>query len=515
MKRVVFALCFLLFVQAAAAAIETQQVFYEKLTSSGVYTGSNGEEFAITFLGDKISAGYADTTLIVDNNTCEFHGLYEFCLSITEFSHIDPDYTEGERWVSKREVTINTLLTDLNLSREIGKTEFWIGESADITMRIHNTGQRATKISFTDEFSDIFEVALPFVCDLKNNTVKWSGKLEKKQVFTCDYRIKAVKAGTFNSAAKAEFNTGVAEKTNTHVESLTVNDHPLNLQVSLSDESVGIGDVVIATFDLKTTEKIRLDSLKIVLPEGLTLLSWEGIDKLNDNTLKYTKKDLAGNFSDSFEITFRAVNTGIQAFTENAVYSILLKDQVALRFNRDIELNVSLAKAYTRLAETNFEKGKNALLVVITNPTHLNFLNVNISIDTSLPLKRKTAKYAQVDVRGHQNFGANFDAQPGNYYLTTELVYNTKYGETFVVTKTENITVTGTVEQVVEVEDETAETTEVVEQPLQEGTVTTLEPARELPVMWIIIGTVVVLMIAAAIILIRKRKYDYVGPEDL
>ncbi len=439
MKRILLAVFFLVMAASANAAIYEEQIFSDKITSSGSYKTSNGENFTISLLGDYIKIQLPGGALIVKNDTCENLEVYDVCLLVTEFSHYN--YTGPEKIVNKRDVTIMTRVSKLNLTREIEKTEFWIGDETGVSMRIQNIGERAATVSFLDNFSDAFEAGIPLNCDLKDNAVIWKGELNTNQVATCSYMIKAAKAGTFISSATASYNNGVSGKTETDGKTLTVKDFSLKLGSNISSQKLKLGSKVTARFDMNATENVTVKSLKMLLPDGLRLLGWKGISRIGDGALEY-EGFLGVNKGDEFTITFAAEKTGILPINE--ITKLVLSDaKTSQNFERKINVNVSVDRLYTRLAESNFSKGKNTLNIFVVNPSDQDFYNVGLIIGTDLPLAKKEASFSKVSLLGHQEFSEEFDAYAGAYHVTTTLTYSSIYGETFSLTKNDNVTVSG------------------------------------------------------------------------
>lgn len=439
MRLVIHAIFLLVLIQAVSAAIYEEQIFSEKLAYSGAYTASNGENFTIRLIGDAINVGLSSGSLIVKNDSCEDSDLYNVCLIIKEFSHYN--YTGLERIVNKRDVTIKIRVAKLNLTREIEKTEFWIGDETEVRMRIQNIGERATTVYFLDNFSDSFEAAIPLNCDLKGNAIILKSELASKEVATCTYRIKAAKAGKFSSSATSSYNNGVSNKTETDVKTLSVKDFPLKMSSNISNQSLKLGSRVTANFEINATENMTVKSLKMLLPEGLRLLGWNEISKIGDGALEY-EGSLGAGIGHGFTATFAAEKTGILPINE--ITKLVLTDsKTSQNFEREIKVNVSVNGLYTRLAKSNFSKGKNTLDIFVVNPSDQDFYSVGLAIDTNLPLANREASFSKVSPFGHQEFSEKFDAYAGDYTVTTTLTYSSVYGEKFSVTTNENVTVSG------------------------------------------------------------------------
>jgi len=222
MRIALLAALLIILAQSASADVFREELFNEKITSSGVYQGSNGDNFTIELGGNKISVELPSRTMLVDNNTCETSELYEVCLDISEFSHYNN--TQPERVVNKRAIKISVLLAAINVSREFDNEQVWVGQEIEVRTRLKNVGHRPTKVFFTDKYSDFFEVSLPPKCDLKNDVVSWKGSLNKNQVMECVYKIKALKASTFNSAATVTYFNGVKDETRSSQTTLTIDE---------------------------------------------------------------------------------------------------------------------------------------------------------------------------------------------------------------------------------------------------------------------------------------------------
>ncbi len=511
MKPLLFAVFFLILAATAQAAIYEEQIFSEKLASSGAYTASNGENFTIAFLGDYVNIGLPSGALIVKNDTCEASGIYDVCLMINEFSHYN--LTGPERVVNKRSVTIKTRVAKLNLTREIEKMEFWIGDETEARMRIQNIGERPATVSFLDNFSDAFDVALPLTCDARGNMVTWKGELKGNEVVTCNYRIKAEKAGTFSSSAVASYHNGVAEKAETDRKTLNVKDFPLQLRSNISGQSLRLGSEATAGFAINATENMTVKSLKIVLPEGLRLLGWNGISKIGDGTLEYEGALNSGG-GHEFAVSFAAEKTGTLPIIETT--RLFLTDRrISQEFEREIKVNVSVEGLYARIVKSNFSRGENTLDIFVVNPSNQDFYGVKLAIGTSLPLAKNEAAFSKVSLLGHEEFSEGFDAAPGEYPVTTTLAYSSIYGETFSVVKSENVTVAGEAEAAKALKAPKADTPQesaVPEEPAEEETQKTefrIEKS-EFSAKAAIVATGIVVLIAGILIFIsaRRKKYE-------
>ncbi len=516
MKLIVNAIFLLILIPAVSAAIYEEQIFSNDITSSGTYTGTNKDNFTIALIGDAISIRFPERTLIVKNDSCEESGLYGVCLLITEFSHYN--YTGPEKTVNKRNVRISTRVAKLNLTRGIEKTEFWIGEDTEVRMRIQNIGDRPATVSFLDNFSGLFEAAIPLNCDLKSNAVVWKGELSSKEVVTCDYRIKAEKAGTFSSSAAASYNNGISDKTETDGITLTVNDFPLQLESDLSNQSLKLGSNVTAYFKISATENMTVKSLKLRLPDGLRLRSWNGINRLDDGTLEYEGSLDAGSVHE-FTLTLAAEKTGTLPIKE-ATKLALADSKISQSFEREIKANVSVEELYTRIAKPNFSSGANTLNIFVVNPSEQDFYNAELKIETNIPLANKEASFRKVSLLGHEEFSAGFEAATGTYPVTATLTYSSAYGERFSVTKKENVTVAGEagaaaipealnadIPQEAAPQEEPAGETPKAEE--SQGTGFKIEKSKFSP-MAAIVATAIVVIIAGIVVLItaRRKKYE-------
>ncbi len=516
MKWVIHAIFLLIIIQHVSAEIYEEQIFNEKLTASGTYTTSNGENFTIALLGDYINIKLKSNSMIVKNNTCETSGIYDVCLLITEFSHYN--YTEPEKIVNKRDVTITTRVAKLNLTREIEKTEFWIGDETEVRMRIQNIGSRPATVSFIDNFSDSFKAQIPLNCDLKEDAVVWKGELDTNQVITCSYRIKAATAGEFSSSATAAYNNGVSDETETDSITFTVKDFPLQLSSNTSSQGIKLGSEVVAHFDINATENMTVKSLKMLLPNGFRLLGWNGINKIGDGTLEYEGILYAGD-GHEFTITFAAEKTGIFVIQE-ITKLVLTSNRTSQSFEREIELNVSVDKLYTRIVKSNFSSGTNTLNIFVVNPSSLDFYNVELNIGTSLPLAKKEAAFSKVSLLGHQEFSEEFEAYAGTYPIKTTLTYSSLYGEIFSVEKDENVTIYGeargnAIQETPKdgnVQEEVKQEEPPTEEPnAKEGKKTELKiPKSKFSAKAAIFATAIVVIAAGILVFIstRRKKYE-------
>ncbi|MBN1544809.1 DUF11 domain-containing protein [Candidatus Woesearchaeota archaeon] len=180
-------LLFILAVIFSASAAARTKVFDDRVLS-----GENVEIDDFTFI---ITMNKYASAIFVDAGTmyqsvplfgCKKMESFEICFKNTTF-----DEEENELYA---EVNITRSKPDLTVTRTMNDTEFYVGQEAEVTIKVTNTGDPASNVILTDDYPagiDIYD--LEGGCQVHENQVYWQGHLDEEEEKECRFIMKGTK----------------------------------------------------------------------------------------------------------------------------------------------------------------------------------------------------------------------------------------------------------------------------------------------------------------------------------
>ncbi|MBU2561347.1 MAG: DUF11 domain-containing protein [Nanoarchaeota archaeon] len=187
-KRCAAVLVILLFAALfSASATAKTKVFDDRILS-----GENVDIDDFTFI---ITMNKYASAIFVDAGTmyqsirlyqCKKMESFEICFKNTTF-----DEEENELYA---EVNITRSKPDLTVTRTMNDTELYVGQEAEVTIKITNTGDTAPNAILTDDYPAGIEIYdLEGGCQVHENQVYWQGHLDEDKEKECRFIIKGTK----------------------------------------------------------------------------------------------------------------------------------------------------------------------------------------------------------------------------------------------------------------------------------------------------------------------------------
>ncbi len=186
-KRCLQALLFIiaLVLVSSLAAAKTQEF------SGKVLSGENVEIDDFTFI---ITMNKYANAIFIDAGTmfqtvalykCEKMESFEICFGNTTY-----DEDDNELYA---EVRIYRYKPDVSISKTINQTDLYVGQEAEVTIKIKNTGDPASQIIMTDDYPaamKIYDIEGPG-CSVHENQVYWQGHLDQNKEKVCSFIIRS------------------------------------------------------------------------------------------------------------------------------------------------------------------------------------------------------------------------------------------------------------------------------------------------------------------------------------
>lgn len=249
---------------------------------------------------------------VLEQGACKVTDDYRFC-----FIEVDSgraEYRNGEEYPGLK-LKIERLSPDVHLTRSMSTSEIALGERADITVTLENTGDKpAFNVRYADRLPPGIAVVTAGSLERFANGVQWSGVLSPKKSMTVKYTIEA--KGFAEGEAQATLVYFDGESTH------EVESDPLRISVTLpfeieqefSPEDFGLNTDVTYKLQLRNTlhRPIEIDALALQVPKGMVVSSgtpWKKTERGN-----YVFNGMLAE-TETFTLKFRIPQNGIYDFS--------------------------------------------------------------------------------------------------------------------------------------------------------------------------------------------------------
>lgn len=183
---------------------------------------------------------------------------------------------------------------DISITKVINQTEFYVGQSAEVTITVTNTADNAEQVIITDDYPVSVEIYdLEGGCQFHEGEVYWQGHIDEDETQECTFKVKVLDDIHKSLSAKVEYWDGykwLEEYSSTttldvmptlSVESIILREnYEVDGQPSIfdydDDNSDGfIGETIKLLLNVSNNynERVDIDSLKINLPSSLKFVS--------------------------------------------------------------------------------------------------------------------------------------------------------------------------------------------------------------------------------------------------
>jgi len=505
----------LLCILAALTVFAGEKVYYDEVTAHGSSILVANDSYLFTINAAGLSSFSSQTTggLIVYNNTCEDHGLLQFCVSEAQVDYknftLDKDYF-------KARVKIYKKTAEVDLAREFEPDDLITDKKSYVLATLENTGdEHATNIVFKDPYKNFTISIIHGDCTLSGDTIVWKTALFPGKKQTCRYAVTPLFTGSFTSIAQLTYFDGVATVNETDKKTFDVQQSLLDVAYGTSKRIIALGEQFNISVNLTNNENsVFSGSSSVSIPIGFTV-----VDK--SRGLQYQGSTLAwkGALNPDDTVTYNAT---IQAGRIGA-YNIKLENS----FYYEYELTSAVTQILLTVILDN--------VTVVTNlkSSYHSGENMNFFLNVKNPSKRYHYYDAQITAKSdltQVHAEKQGDLMKGNYIellntnllapvvtkktvfpITVDIEYKTDAGQIVEQHETVKVTVLplGQEEEETLPEEVIEETPiEPVQQP-QPSSADVKEPFFKNPMMLFIDGVIVLLIIVFVMMLFgRKRKVN-------
>ena len=279
----------------------------EEIFSGNVFSGQsigvdNDHTFIITLNKylSRVFVNGGDIFTSVPIDECRTFGeVYEACYLNNSF-----DEEANEMYAN---IKIYRRSPDILISKGISKSKLYVGEHALVTLTVKDDGDPVEKLTVIDDYPE--EIVIDNVegsgCFVHENSVSWSGHMDSGEEKTCSFEIYSKDEIHKELAAKVRWWDGLKWQTDFSVpvmidtkaamrikaaivrENYEVDSATLNMDSDNPDILLGEAPRLIIKLDKTVPYKVNVDSLDIVLPEGLKFIQ--------TSYLRFDYQDSSGN----------------------------------------------------------------------------------------------------------------------------------------------------------------------------------------------------------------------------
>ena len=393
-----------------------------------------------TFNKVVVSAG--EHIIVVENGTCIDKVNRSFCLADLKYPPEDL-HKEYDSDDYEYKVQIWYYLANLSINKDIEDKELLIGESIRVEVELKNDGSIPASgvyfkdVYFSDSYPDFFISNVVGGCTYSKHNITWTGSLKPTQVKRCSYDLKAVKATTFSSVARAVYFVGIGNRTRT-TESMTITvpEYEIKTNRSVNATSVNVGEEIqynATISNIVGDRKFNTVKFAAFLPEGVEAISYEGWDSYLGNILRWTgslEENESKNFSSILKISYGGENTIRTNLNYNVAEIIRIIDEYDNVTGQIDHLQLN----YISLPNSLTEGKLGSLSVNLINPSSVHeFKNIKSRITTNLPKSFEERSFDDIGKHRFVNVLNTTIAAPAveditHYKINFDIEYETEYG---------------------------------------------------------------------------------------
>jgi len=421
-----------------------------------------------------------NTGVILTNGSCETKDDYNICCTKIEFSYHNATHDVD---VYTASIDIYEFLpekAELEVVKEISKTELLIGEETRINLNIKNIGGiQATDITYSDSIPGSFAIMDISGCVIEvsdgKSSIKWHGKLNADAEKKCVYTLRPLDKTSFDSMASANYHNGYELVVNySNSTTINVSDYKLSMDLTIDKNSIIQDEIANLDITLTNTHNdsaISITSFKVKIPTGLKVA--EVPSQLIQNYKEYIwSGKLKAQKTKSFNLKLKGHYVGSYTI-KPAVTSLI--DGLRREFDKAIDLDVYGDKLSinTRINEAVLSSETSSVLIDIENPSNeSSFWNTELKVESTLPnitTTRDLGSFKPLDSIkiDDLSFTAPEIYIKKNYSVNITFSYESNYGQIFTEKEEKIVTVIG-----IGVEEEEAEeegiTEEIEEEIIEE-----------------------------------------------
>jgi hypothetical protein len=430
------------------------------LTTANIYSGTmhSGDVVEIdgsmfTFIGSGASGEEAPNLLSVSGNGTTFtirkgdckqpYGRQDLfaCYNGGTYEDFNEDY--NKRFLLS--VSFSKVISSMEITREISKTNLLIGEKSTVTTTFRNGGNwDATDAVFVEEFPKEFTLFDVEGCNLEENVVIWRGIVSPTGRHTCSYRLYATEGIIYESEANiTHFNGNEIITTSSPSTTFTIPNYALITDTKISKSTIDISEGANITINITNTndvEPIQVTLFEINIPKELKVKRRVGIQTVIDETFRAGAIILDPNEAEAIRLEIEPKKLGNHLITHRLTYNI---GGLVRKVNWSTNFSVVALEPTVLFSKPDSIKPgeKVNLRAVLENPsTVYAWDDVEVVGSTNLALPKIDKKYETLKPEWQTViFDETFTApeQPGGFWYTISLTYTSIKKE--VITKEHSV----------------------------------------------------------------------------
>jgi len=418
-----------------SSVLGLEEIVFDDYIESGSAITLDSQNYSIIVNSNNIKIQSISSNKNIDLEECEDLDSIRFC------------YLNKNGDLAR--IQISYLLPNVEITREIDKNVFFLGEEVTGVIRVTNYGDYfARNFSFVDDFPE--EIIIESVsgdCQLSDNTISLDiNKIEIDEILECEFSLVAKKIIDLGLTAKYSYFDGFSTKEDYTSRLLLKTQSGFDTVVVVQD-SFDVGDNFEYLIEFDNNNEFNLDiNLRIILPEGIEFDS-ENDFIFNNSALEksFTLKNLQ-----NYDVSLIAKKPGVYDIITQIEYS---NEDLKIADNKIIKNRISVSREDLDIF-TNFDKdteiaqgGQKVILdFEVYNPNKdMKFVNLEanfngsdifiepVNIDNLNPFQRQ--KILQ------RIFVLPILDKKENFQIKLVINYETEYGEKLSLTEIKNIQV--------------------------------------------------------------------------
>lgn len=373
---------------------------------------------------------------VIDSTNCITIGKLRFCLEDFKYS-VGGDIIVHGSDTQEFYITVYEPGAIMSIDRDISSSNMLVGESAEVTIELINTGdEAATGMTYTEEVPSEFEITNTYSLEQYGNKLVWKGAMPANSKKTMSYNIKAKARYNQVVVATLTYKSGTAMKETTNSLGFKANAlFTLNFNADKFEIETGEENRFYVTLKNSKDTESTFD-LVIIVPENLEIAA-SHINTTSGNNLTWSGS-LEGGEDKSFTTAVKSLSPGIAAIKATANDIADPSNPITKYFNITV---LSNEPGIYFIHNDIFSKNYSEIKVYLKNPnTYVSIKDIDITVES--PFFNKTAHANEFKPKEYnQILSAAFTPdEPGKLNVKAEVTY--KIGDsTFKKTKEEAIEV--------------------------------------------------------------------------
>ncbi|HLC98740.1 MAG TPA: hypothetical protein VJC00_01915 [Candidatus Nanoarchaeia archaeon] len=324
---------------------------------------------------------------------------------------------------------------DMSIDRDITEDNLMIGESADVTITLMNSGEEAAVgLYYLEEIPPEFQITNSYGLEQYGNKLSWRGSLPADFEKTFSYTIQAKSRYSGKIIAKLEYKIGNITKSVTN--SLALKANPLfNLGIESDKQEVDIGEETRFYAILSNMKSVASNYvIQVTVPENLEILA------SHFNTTEGRTLSWEGSLEDEEERTF---STAVKVLSPGTASIKATATDKSDPLNTIVEYyNITLLRSDPEIffiRDKIIAGEKSQIKVYLKNPNpYLSITGINISVES--PYFNKTASAKEFKPKEYNQI-LIADLEPeetGSFTISAVVSYKLK-GDSYTASKQETI----------------------------------------------------------------------------